>query len=66
MVVCYDMCLCFRDASLKGGDDSASKLLSAPVKISEDARNLGQYNMTIETVMNLCYTLMLTLLTNIQ
>lgn len=31
--------------SLKGGVDSAatSKLLSAPVKISEDTRKLGQY-----------------------
>ena len=37
------MYLCFRDASSKGNDDkSASKLLTAPVKISEDTRMLGQ------------------------
>ena len=37
------MYLCFRDASSKGNNDnSASKLLTAPVKISEDTRMLGQ------------------------
>ena len=58
MYVRYTANTHFRDVTSKGNDDSASKLLTAPVKISEDTKMLGQHYLSKKSGNFVCVMLL--------